>query len=238
MKVNKVTVIGANGTLGIGVSSIFASFGNTKVYMVARSKEKAEKAIEKSAMSVKAYAICDNMIPKTYEDIGKCIEDSDLIIETIVEDYGKKEEIHKIINKYMKKDSIASTVTSGISINKISKCYDIENRKRFMGIHFFNPPYSLQLCELIPSDETDKNKINEVEEYLTKILNRKVIITNDEAAFLANRIGFQFINKAMQYAKKYKEEGGIDYIDTILGGFTGRNMSPLHTADFVRIRCS
>ena len=42
----------------------------------------------------------------------------------------------------------------------------------------------------------------------------------------------------MQYAEKYKEKGGIDYIDTILGLFTGRNMRPMCTADFVRIRCT
>lgn len=233
MNINRITVVGANGTLGIGVSSIFASFGDAKVYMVARSIEKARDSVSKAAKAVKAYSICSNLIPETYENIQKCIEDSDLIIETIVEEYDKKEEIHKLINKYMRKDSIASTVTSGISINKISKCYNEENRNRFMGLHFFNPPYNLQLCELIPAKETSKHKVKEVEQYLTEVLNRKVIITKDEAAFLANRIGFHFINKAMQYAKKYENEGGIDYIDAILGCFTGRNMPPLATADFV-----
>ena len=55
----------------------------------------------------------------------------------------------------------------------------------------------------------------------------------DSPAFLGNRIGFQFINEALQYAEKYKFNGGIDYIDAILGPFTGRAMSPLVTANFV-----
>lgn len=238
MKIDVVTVIGANGTLGVGVSSMFASFGNAKVYMVARSIEKAEQAIKRSAISVKANAISNNMIPKTYEDIENCIKESDLVIETIVEDYNEKAKIHKLINQFMNSNSICSTVTSGIFINKISECYSIENRQRFLGIHFFNPPYSLQLCELITSQYTDKTMESELEEYLTSILLRKVIKTKDEAGFLANRIGFQFINYAMQYAEKYKKEGGIDYIDTILGCFTGRSMAPLYTADFVRLRCT
>ena len=37
----------------------------------------------------------------------------------------------------------------------------------------------------------------------------------------------------MQYAEKYKYNGGIDYIDAIFSGVTGRNMAPLRTADFV-----
>ena len=37
----------------------------------------------------------------------------------------------------------------------------------------------------------------------------------------------------MQYAEWYQDNGGIDYIDAILGTFTGRTMAPLTTSDFV-----
>lgn len=238
MKIQKVTVIGANGTLGVGVSSMFASFGNAEVFMISRDMEKSKKAIENAGTLVKANSIKSNLIPCTYADMEKCIKTSDLIIETIIEDYSQKVEIHEKINTYMRPNTVASTVTSGISINKLAECYSEKNKKRFLGIHFFNPPYNLQLLELIASNNTDRNMEQMLEEYFTTVLLRKVVKTKDVAGFLANRIGFQFINKAMQYAKKYKREGGIDYIDTILGCFTGRNMPPLTTADFVRIRCS
>ncbi len=233
MIINTVTVIGSNGTLGTGVGAIFASFGNAKVYMVARNMEKAKDSIEKAALSVRANAICENMIPKTYDDLSFCIKQSDLVIETVIESYDTKKIIHTEINKYLKNTSITSSVTSGISINKLANCYDLEKRKNFFGIHFFNPPYNLQLCELIASNYSDENIEDSLEKYLSAKLYRKVIRTKDKAGFLANRIGFQFINKAMQYAEKYSEHGGIDYIDNILGCFTGRNMNPLCTADFV-----
>lgn len=233
MKIKTVTVIGANGTLGIGVSGIFASFGNAKVYMVSRSIEKSNQAIIKAGKSVRANSIIDNMIAKDYQNIEDCIKESDLIIETIVEDYKEKEKIHKIIDKSMKPHAIASSVTSGISINKLANNYNLEHRKNFMGIHFFNPPYSMILCELIASEYTDKKIENEVKKYLENVLYRKVIKVKDEAGFLANRIGFQFINHTMQYASNFSARGGVDYIDTIFGLFTGRNMKPLYTADFV-----
>lgn len=238
MNINAVTIVGANGTLGSGVAGIFASFGDAKVYMIARTKEKAESAIRKAGMSVKALSICDNMEAKTYEDLEECVRNSDFIIETVAEDYEIKEKIHKQIDKYMGKDGISSSVTSGISINKLAECYNNENKKRFLGVHFFNPPYNLQLCELIVSDKTDKDTTQELDNYLTNVLYRKTIKTRDTAGFLANKIGFRFINQAMQYAEKYKDKGGIDYIDSILGCFTGRNMPPLRTADFVRTRYS
>ena len=65
----KVTVIGANGAVGSGVSGIFASFGGALVYVVARSKEKAEIAKTKASKSVKASSIEERIVPKTYDDL-------------------------------------------------------------------------------------------------------------------------------------------------------------------------
>ena len=36
MEIRKVTVIGANGTMGYNAAAMFASFGNAKVFMVSR----------------------------------------------------------------------------------------------------------------------------------------------------------------------------------------------------------
>ena len=67
-EIKKVMVIGANGAVGSGVSGIFASFGGATVYVVARSKEKAEIAKKKATMSVKAASIEARIITKTYDD--------------------------------------------------------------------------------------------------------------------------------------------------------------------------
>ncbi|MBR7099108.1 MAG: hypothetical protein IKC59_06805 [Clostridia bacterium] len=72
-----------------------------------------------------------------------------------------------------------------------------------------------------------------MKEYLQNVLLRTVVEVKDSPAFLGNRIGFQFINEALQYADRFRDSGGIDYIDAILGPFTGRAMAPLTTADFV-----
>lgn len=103
----------------------------------------------------------------------------------------------------------------------------------FFGVHFFNPPYVLPLCELIASPYSDKDIYQELKSYLQGTLFRVVAESKDCPAFLGNRIGFYFLNEALQYAEKYKERGGIDYMDAILGSFTGRAMAPLVTADFV-----
>ena len=232
MKINTVTVLGANGTMGRNVSAIFASFGQAKVYMICRSLEKAEAAVEMAANSVKAESIKSRLIAKTYDDLEECIKESDLVFESVSENVDIKKDIYNQIIPFLKDDVIISTGTSGISIKDLSTIFE-EKANRFFGIHFFNPPYNLTLCELISHDDRQKELSSEIRGYLKNSLRRTVVEVKDSPSFLGNRIGFYVINAAMQLAEEYKEEGGIDYIDAILGSYTGRNMAPLTTADFV-----
>ena len=235
IKINKIVVIGATGAVGKTVSGIFASFGDAKVYMVGRDTSKLEKAKRDAALSVKSITVADNLIVKSMDELEECILDADFIFESVSENMDTKKEIHSRINNIVKKETIIATGTSGLSIDELACCYDEHKRGNFFGVHFFNPPYSMPLCELIPSKYNEGNKelINLLKEYLSEKLYRDVVIVKNEPAFLANRIGFMFMNEALQYAEKYKEYGGIDYIDSILGCYTGRNMRPLETIDFV-----
>ncbi len=231
--IKTVTVIGANGTMGCNVSGIFASFGDAKVYMVCRSMEKAQKAVERAAMSVRADAIKENLIPADYSILERCVKESDLIFESVAEDLNAKLEVNYKLAKYVDENKIICTGTSGLSIKQLAEVFPESIRQNYLGVHFYNPPYNLILCELIPSEYTDRSLFNNIRDYVTNTLHRTAVEVNDAPAFLGNRIGFQFINEALQYAERYKDNGGIDYIDTILGQFTGRSMAPLVTSDFV-----
>ncbi|MBQ6440302.1 MAG: 3-hydroxyacyl-CoA dehydrogenase family protein [Mogibacterium sp.] len=233
MNIQTVTVIGATGTMGANVAGIFASFGNAKVFCVGRDIEKVRNTIPRIIASVRADSIADNLVPADYTMLDKCVRESDLIFESTSENIQVKKEIARLVSQSINEHAITCTGTSGLSIHEISRCYPEEVRKRFFGVHMFNPPYSLSLCELISTEATSETVKNELREYLEKKLLRTVVEVKDSPAFLGNRIGFMFINEAMQYAEKYKDSGGIDYIDAILGSFSGRSMPPLLTADFV-----
>ena len=151
MEMKTVTVIGANGTMGCNVAGIFASFGDAKVYMVCRDLEAARKAQIRATMSVKAESIAKNLIPMTYDDLELCISSSDLIFESVFEDINIKMGIYAKIEKYLQPHTIIGTGTSGISINQLSTCFCEKARQNFMGIHMYNPPYSMTLCEVTPS---------------------------------------------------------------------------------------
>lgn len=233
LNVKTVTVVGANGTMGTNVAGIFASFGGADVFMVCRDLEKSKKAIDKAYHSVRADSIKGKMHPADYSMLEECVKQSDLVFESVAENLNIKEDITKRIGEHINRGAFICSGTSGLSINEIASCLPCELRPNYYGVHMFNPPYSLSLCELIPSRDSNPQTTEALANYLKNTLLRTVINTADVPAFLANRIGFNFMNKALQYADKYKLRGGIDYIDAILGTFSGRLMSPLVTVDFV-----
>lgn len=233
MNIQTVTVIGVTGTMGANVAGIFASFGDAKVYCVGRDIEKVKKTIPRIVKSVKADAITKNLVPMDFSSLETCVAESDFIFESSKEDIKVKTEIATRVGKALKDTAVSATGSSGLSITAIGECYPENLRGHFFGVHMFNPPYTLQLCELTPTKYSDMAMKVELEEYLRNVLYRTVVEVKDSPAFLGNRIGFQFINEALQYAEKYKDNGGIDYIDALFGSFTGRTMAPLTTADFV-----
>ena len=139
ISVNTVTVLGANGTMGCNVSAIFASFGSAKVYMVSRSIEKSEKALEKACQSVKAESIRGRLIPVEYEQLEQCVEESDLIFEACAENFEIKTGIHEkiaqiLLNAEEKKQRIVCTGTSGLSVTKLAEIYNVEMQKNVFGM--------------------------------------------------------------------------------------------------------
>lgn len=233
LNIKTVTVLGANGTMGTNVSAIFASFGGAKVYMVSRDLEKSKAAVLRAGKTVKADSIAANLIPADYSMLEACVKESDFVFESAAENLEIKKDLHGRVAKALKPGAITSTGSSGLSIKTLAECYPENLRDMFFGVHFFNPPYQLTLCELMASPYSNQAVYADLKAYLANTLYRTVAESKDFPAFLGNRIGFYFINEALIYAERYQDQGGVDYIDAILGSFTGRSMAPITTADFV-----
>lgn len=229
MKINFATILGANGNMGSSCGGLIAAFGNVKVFMVSRSIKKANEGIEKAIESVKSDAIRDNFIPKTYDDLAGCISKSDWILEACSEDMAVKRLVNKQISKFVQPRTIISTTTSSFSISTLAADFDPYLQKYYFGTHFFNPPYKMLLCEIIPNPNSDIEVQKNLIEYLEKVLLRQVVVSQDSVAFIANRIAFVILNETIAYGQKY----GIEYIDFLLGGISGRVMPPLKTIDLI-----
>lgn len=233
-EIKTVTMLGANGTMGAGSAAIVAAFGGAKVYMLARTLEKAKDGIEKAVGSVRSGVVEARFEAGTYDDdLERCVAESDWVFECVAESYEIKEPINKRIAASRKPGTLISTVSSGLSIARLASHFDEDGQKHYYGTHFFNPPYKLVLCELVTQPKNDPALTKELRKYLESTLLRYVVVTNDTPAFAGNRIGFQLMNEAAQLAEKHQDKGGIHLIDSLLAGYTGRAMSPLATVDLV-----
>ena len=233
-RIKTITIIGANGTMGAQCGGLFAGFAQTKVFMLSRSLEKSKEGIEKAVRTIKTDTIRQRLIPGTYEnDLHKSLFSSDFILETLPEDYHLKKEIYRKITGKIKPGTIISTCSSGLSIEELSKTFNKFEKRNFFGVHFFNPPYKMILCELVSQPESDQKVMMEFSEYLKKVLLRAVVLTKDTPGYIANRIGFQLMNEIAQFSEKYKNIGGISLLDQLIGRYTGRVMAPLATLDFI-----
>ena len=192
-------MLGANGTMGAGSAAIVAAFGGAKVYMLARTLEKAKEGIDKAVGSVRSGVVAQRFEAGTYDDdLERCVAESDWVFECVAESYEIKEPINKRIAASRKPGTLISTVSSGLSIARLASHFDADGQKYYYGTHFFNPPYKLVLCELVTQPKNDPAVTQKLRNYLESPLLRYVVVTNDTPAFAGNRIGFQLMNEAAQ----------------------------------------
>lgn len=234
MKLNTVTVIGANGLMARNISGVFASEAGAKVYMMCRQKEKGQQAKEALLASGKFELDANRLIVVDYSDMERCFAESDLIFESIKEDVALKQEMNKTIAPFIPEGTMLCTGTSSLSIDLLAETLPDNLKKTYCGMHFFNPPYAMVGVELIPNALTEMSRVYELCDYCNTSMRRRCVVVKNIPAFLANRIGHLPITECLQLAEKYQEKGGLDYIESLTGRFMGKGIgSPVQTANFV-----
>jgi 3-hydroxyacyl-CoA dehydrogenase len=228
-KIERVVVLGANGTMGFGSAALFTT-AVPHVTFLARTREKAEEGLAAAIKQVRSPTVASRSAVGDYDnDLDAAVEKADLIFETLTEDFAIKKDMFDRIEKARRDDSIVATVTSGLSINQLCEGRSDSFRKNFMGLHFFNPPNVIVGTELIAGKDTDPELVDFIEAFSTIRLGRDIIRTHDTPAFAGNRVGFKVLNEAAQLA----EQLGPVLVDRLVGPYTGRALTPLATIDLV-----
>src|SRR5690606_5862525 len=148
-KIEKVVVLGANGTMGYGSGALFAS-AVPQVTFLARTKEKAEQGLAAASKMLRSNTIQAHVTCGSYDaDLERAVAEADLIFEAVTEILDLKREFFKRVDAARRPDSIVCTVTSGLSINSLAEGCSDSFRKNFCGLHFFNPPNVIVGTELV-----------------------------------------------------------------------------------------
>jgi 3-hydroxyacyl-CoA dehydrogenase len=240
LNIKKVAVLGA-GVMG---AQIAAHLINARVPVLlfdlpAKEGPKngiALKAIENlKKLSPAPFSVKDDaqyIEPANYDDDIAKLAECDLVIEAIAERMDWKHDLYKKVSPHIAPHAIFASNTSGLSITALSDGFSDELKSRFCGVHFFNPPRYMHLVELIPTESTKPEILDQLETFLTSVIGKGVVRAKDTPNFIANRVGVFSILAVIAEAEKFGLR--FDEVDDLTGARLGRAKSAtFRTADVV-----
>jgi 3-hydroxybutyryl-CoA dehydrogenase len=156
------------------------------------------------------------------------IDDSELVIEAIVENLDVKKQVFRKIENLVSETCILATNTSSLSVTSIAAA--CKYPERVIGLHFFNPAPLMPLVEIVPAISTAP----ELAETLKKLMlewGKAPAIAKDTPGFIVNRVARPFYGEAIRiYEEGIADIPTIDWAMKTIGGF---RMGPFELTDFI-----
>ncbi len=235
LDIKQVGMLGA-GVMGGGIAQLLA-YNEIPVRMkdinqeaieqgMGRAKKVFEQAVDRNKLSNREMDRRMTLISATTEYDG--FENSDMIIEAIVENLELKQKVFAEIEQYVSEKTILATNTSSLSITGIAS--SVKKPERVLGFHFFNPVHRMPLVEIIRGDKTSDEATITAVAFAKKISKTPIVVKNSPG-FLVNRILGPYINEG---ALLLEDGALIDEIDKAMVEF-GMPMGPLNLLDEVGI---
>lgn len=166
-------------------------------------------------------ALLARLIPGNLEDdLVAAVAQSDLVIEAVVERLDIKTQLFSRVAQAAGPETILASNTSGIPIDSIAAGLSEEAQKRFLGLHFFNPPRWMHLLEVIPGTKTDPAVVKAASDFCDVALGKGIVPCRDTPNFIGNRVGIAEMLLTFEAAKKYGLT--VEEIDFLNGPLLGR----------------
>lgn len=233
----RIGVVGC-GLMGAGIAQACADAGCEVRVLVgseaslARGATRLDRtldaAVSKGRMSASHRRAISERITLTteYADLA----DREFVFESVVEDHRAKAEVFRRLEEVLPgPDAVLATNTSSLTVESLAR--PARRPGRVVGAHFFNPVPALPLVEVTGSSLTEGRTLDRVEEFLTTILGKEVIRSQDSAGFVVNALLVPYLFSAMRMV-----ESGRATAEDIDRGMTvgcAHPVGPLRLADLL-----
>lgn len=159
----------------------------------------------------------------------------DLVIEAVPEDLELKGKVLNELLEHVDSHVVVATNTSTLPITDVAAKIPEDRRGKLLGVHFFNPPTTLPLIEVIPGEATRDDVIEDVINVFAPMRNHRFpmlpVKVKECPGFLVNRILAPMLNEAFLC---YEEEVAKPKdIDLAMQAGAGMPMGPLALADMI-----
>ncbi|MGE9809803.1 3-hydroxyacyl-CoA dehydrogenase family protein [Ferroplasma acidiphilum] len=174
--------------------------------------------------------IISNIHPvESYKELSQC----GLVIEAVFEKQEIKNDLFRELSGYFGENTILASNTSSLSITEMAANYKYPENN--IIIHFFNPPYTMPLVEIVPALQTGSKTVETAYSLISGLRNHRdtmvPVKAKERSGFIVNRILIQLINEAI----KIVEEGIADEKSVDIGMKKGAGfpMGPFELGDYV-----
>ena len=153
---------------------------------------------------------------------------ADLVVETVVENLGVKQDVFADLDEITDEDVVLSTNTSTISITSIARSTDRPGQ--VVGIHFMNPVPVMDGVEIVDGERTAEETLSVAHDF-AEALDKTTWQSDDKPGFVVNRVLIPWINEGIRLL----DEGVASRNDIDRGLKLGTNvpMGPLELADYI-----
>ena len=236
MEIKNITVLGS-GIMGHGIAQVSAMAGYN---VVLRDIEQPflDKAMEKIKWSldklVSKEKISENERGEIFSrikpivDLKDAVHDCDLVIEAVPEIMELKKKVYAELDKVASDQVVFASNTSTLPITEIANT--ISRPKKFIGIHFFNPPQLMKLVEVIPGQETSDDVTNLTINFVKSVNKIPVTCRKDVPGFIVNRLFIPLVHEACYVMERQKIQQ--TEIDSAVKFRLGFPMGIFELADF------
>lgn len=240
MAIKNVGIIGS-GIMGAGIAEVAAKAGHEVVLrsrkqdsadaMVAKLEKSLAKQVDKGRLEEAERDAVLARVTAT-DDLG-ALKDSDLVIESVVEDLDVKKALFAELDGIVKDGGIIATNTSTLSV--VDLAVQTQRPERVCGVHFFNPAPAMALVEVVrpltASDETIAEALA-----FAEACGKSPVEVKDRAGFIVNALLFPYLNNAVRMLEN--GTASAEDIDSAMKGGCGFPMGPLALLDLVGLDTS
>jgi len=133
------------------------------------------------------------------DDLGRVAE-CDWIVEAIVERLDIKQSLYAKLEAVKRPGTAVSSNTSTIPLGHLVDGRSDQFKRDFLITHFFNPPRYMRLIEIVRGPGTDAAVAAKVEDFVDRMMGKRVVAAKDTPGFIANRIGTYWLAVAINGA--------------------------------------
>jgi 3-hydroxybutyryl-CoA dehydrogenase len=221
--------------MGVGIAYVFAAAGS-EVTLVEPETEQAQRVrtvLAEQAEKAKSKGKLDAAAADTLADrvsvsdsVDALAEGLDMIVEAVPERVDLK---HSVLTAAEgRAPALLGTNTSGLSIDELGG--GLDRPENFIGLHFFNPVWSMPLVEIIRGAKTSEQTLRGAQDAVS-FIGKESIVVADAPGFATSRLGVAIGLEAMRMLA----DGVADVADIDRAMELGYKhpMGPLRLSDLV-----